>query len=393
MKRTFITLIKKRHYLLSIISLVLICNLSNAQRTPVDYSSTEILPDNSVIFRIKAPDADKVEVRGSWPAPAQVEMVKKDSLFEVKIGPIPVDFYEYEFVLDGIPVLNPNTKLVTRDGAWIMNMLMMPGDESKVYEANDVPHGSVYSRWYNSPTIGETRRMNIYLPPGYENSTKNYPVLYLLHGGGGDEEVWLNRGRANFILDNLIAEGKAEPMIVVITNGNPNTPSVPLNRKSDFVEESGIGGMASKVFEKSLVNDVIPFIESNYRVIADADHRAIAGFSMGGYQTQNITNANPEKFKYIGVMSMGLFSAYSQENSKDYTEEEHVKQLKALKEANPKLYWIGIGTDDFLYETCVRLRELYDEVGIDYIYRENKGTHDWNSWRMYFKELTPMLFK
>ena len=378
-----------------IILLVSIVKLVDAQRTPSGFESPEILPDNSIIFRIKAPDAKEVLVAGTWlqDAPRSIELTKKDSVWETKIGPIRSDAYEYEYVVDGVPALDPNTKLVTRDGAWIQNLLIVPGEESSVYEANNVPHGSVHAIWYDSPTLNANRKMHIYLPPGYEKSNEKYPVLYLLHGGGGDEECWLSRGRANFILDNLIAEGKAKPMIVVITNGNPDNTAAPLSRPTTASENTGIGSMASKSFEISLIKDVIPFVESNYRVISDSNYRAITGFSMGGYQTQNITNTNPEKFKYIGVMSMGLFSSANRENSTDYDRQVHIKQLKALIEAKPKLYWIAIGKNDFLYDSTIKLRALYDEVGLSYIYRENEGVHDWNCWRMYLKELAPMLFK
>ena len=265
-----------------------------------------------------------------------------------------------------------------------------------VIDVKPVPHGDIKAAWYNSPTIsGAQRRMFIYTPPGYDKSNKQYPVLYLLHGGGGDEEGWLSRGRANYMIDNLIASGKAVPMIVVITNGNPNTPAAPLDRPAEMQNKipGGIGSMASGKFEESLVKDVMPYIESHYRTINDADHRAITGFSMGGFQTQNITNANPAMFKYIGVMSMGLFSSFGNNPNPDYNKDQHVAQLKALIAASPKVYWIGIGKSDFLYGTVVKLRALYDEVGLKYTYRENEGTHDWNSWRLYLSEFAPLCFK
>lgn len=154
-----------------------------------------------------------------------------------------------------------------------------------------------------------------------------------------------------------------------------------------------MAGMASQRFEESLVKDVVPYIEKNYRVIADADHRAVTGFSMGGYQTQNITNNNPGMFKYIGVMSMGLFSSFGNNNNTNYNKEKHVTQLKALMAANPKLYWIGIGKDDFLYKTVTNLKSLYDEIGFKYTYRESDGSHTWKEWRLYLIELAPKFFK
>lgn len=366
----------------------------SAQRRASNVKTVEILPDNSVIFRLKAFDAKTVHVSGTWPLEYEymIPLVKKDSVWEVKVGPLPSDMYEYEFVVNGIPTLDPNTNIVTRDGAYIQNRLMIPGPHADLFDVKSVPHGIVRSVWYPSPTLGTERRMHIYTPPGYDESKKKYPVLYLLHGGGGDEEGWVSRGRANYLLDNLIAAGKAEPMIIVITNGNPNTVAAPLDRTvAQQAAAPGIGSMASGKFEESLVKDVIPYVEKNYRVIADADHRALTGFSMGGYQTQNITNANPTKFKYIGVMSMGLFS--SRMSDAKYDKAAHVKQLQAVQNASPKVYWIGMGTGDFLYSTVGKLKEVYDEAGLKYTYRENAGRHDWVSWRLYLSEFAPMLFK
>ncbi len=367
----------------------------DAQRRPSKIVSPEVLPDNSVIFRVYAPNAKEAKVVGTWNRRfAPDVMVKKDTLWEVKVGPIPSDMYEYDIVLDGIPTLDPLNKAVTRDGAYIQSRLMVPGGLGDIIDVKPVPHGDLKAVWYDSPTVGTSqRRMFIYTPPGYDKSNKKYPVMYLLHGGGGDEEVWVNRGRANYILDNLIASGKAEPMIVVITNGDVNNIGSVLDRPAfqQKKDNTGIGAMAAGVFEKSLVKDVIPYIESNYRVIADADHRAITGFSMGGFHTQNVTNANPTMFKYIGVMSMGLWSAAR--NDPNFDKPAYIAQLKALQAAKPKVYWIGMGTDDFLYKSCVELRKVYDEVGFKYTYRENIGNHDWNSWRMYLTEFAPLCFK
>lgn len=373
---------------------------ADAQRRPSNIVSPEVLPDNSVIFRIYAPNAKEAKVVGTWNRRfAPDNMVKKDTLWEVKVGPIPSDMYEYDIIVDGLPILDPQNKNVTRDGAWIQSRLMVLGGLGDIIDVKPVPHGDLKAVWYDSPTVGnQQRRMFIYTPPGYDKSNKKYPeqrfpVMYLLHGGGGDEEVWVSRGRANYIIDNLIATGKAEPMIVVITNGDVNNVGSPLDRPANLPKKdnTGIGAMAAGVFEKSLVNDVIPYIESNYRVIADANHRAITGFSMGGFHTQNVTNANPTMFKYIGVMSMGLWSAARKDPNFDKA--AYIAQLKELQKNNPKVYWIGMGTDDFLYKSCVELRKVYDEIGFKYTYRENIGNHDWNSWRLYLSEFAPMCFK
>lgn len=358
--------------------------------------SPDIQPDNSVIFRIKAPGASSVKVVGTWAADFKpVPMIKKDSgIYEVKIGPLASDMYEYRFILDSALMLDPNNNAVTRDGSYIENRLLIPGKLGDLLAVQNVPHGNVTAVWYPSPTLGTNRRMHIYTPPGYENGKDKYPVMYLLHGGGGDEDGWISRGRANYIIDNLIAAKEAVPMIVVITNGNPDAVAAPLDKPliTNTKELPGIGSMASRRFEESLIKDVIPYIEKNYRVIADADHRALTGFSMGGYQTQNTTNYNPGMFNYIGVMSMGLFSAFGNNNS-NYDKEKHVAQLKALMATKPKLYWIGIGKDDFLYATVTKLRGLYDEIDFKYTYRESEGSHTWKEWRLYLTELVPKFFK
>ena len=358
--------------------------------------SPDIQPDNSVIFRIKAPGASSVQVVGTFAADFKpVPLVKKDSnIFEVKIGHLPSDMYEYRFILDSALMLDPNNNAVTRDGSFVENRLLVPGKLGNLIAAQNVPHGNVTAVWYSSPTLATERRMYVYTPPGYEEGKDKYPVLYLLHGGGGDEDGWINRGRANYIIDNLIASKEAVPMIVVITNGNPDAVSAPLDKplNTNAKDIPGIGSMASGRFEQSLIKDVVPYIEKNYRVIADADHRALTGFSMGGYQTQNITNNNPGMFKYIGVMSMGLFSSFGNNNT-NYDKEKHVAQLKALMASNPKLYWIGIGKDDFLYGTVTKLKSLYDETGFKYIYRESEGSHTWKEWRLYLTELAAKFFK
>lgn len=358
--------------------------------------SPEIQPDNSVVFRIKAPGASSVQVVGTFAVDFKaVPMVKKDSnIYEVKVGPLASDMYEYRFILDSALMLDPNNNAVTRDGSIVENRLLIPGKLGDLIATQNVPHGNVTAVWYPSSILGSERRMYVYTPPGYEQGKDKYPVLYLLHGGGGDEDGWINRGRANYIIDNLIASKEAVPMIVVITNGNPDVVAVPLDRplSTNSKEVPGIGSMASGRFEQSLVKDVMQYIEKNYRVIADADHRAISGFSMGGYQTQNITNNNPGKFNYIGVMSMGLFSSF-RNNDASYNKEKHIAQLKALMASKPKLYWIGIGKDDFLYSSVTKLRSLYDEIGFKYTYRESAGNHTWNVWRLYLTELAPKFFK
>jgi enterochelin esterase family protein len=385
---------------LSLFTLVLVFIISDiinpisAQNKVKLVKSPEVLPDNSVVFRLYAPDAKTVKVTGTFmDLTSNIEMVKSDSgIFEARSAPLPSDMYIYVYIVDGVRMLDPSNNIVVRDGSYIESRLMIPGEKADLYDVKDVPHGVVSAVWYQSPTIGMSRRTIIYTPPDYNKGRESYPVLYLLHGGGGDEEGWISRGRANYILDNLIAAGKAKPMIIVITNGIPSNAAAPgdrpLNSVLKKIDTSTPAAMTSGKFEESFINDIIPFIESNYRVKADPDHRAIAGLSMGGYHTQKITNANTGKFKYIGVLSMGLYNRFG-----SYDKEQHIAQLKSLNASNPRLYFIGCGKTDFLYKGVTDLRALYDELGFKYTYRESEGGHSWNNWRLYLSEFAPQLFR
>ncbi len=388
----------KRKLSLNRIILFLICglwlsmyNLSAQQRTnPV--ISPEVKEDKSVVFRLYAPGAITVKVVGTFKDPiANIDLVKNDTgLFEVKTGPIASDMYVYTYLVDGVKMLDPANRVVVRDGGYIESRLMIPGGITDLIDVKDVPHGRVTAVWYPSPVTGMNRRMIVYTPPDYDKNKKKYPVLYLMHGGGGDEEAWISRGRANYILDNLIAAGKANPMIIVITNGIPSVAAAPGDRPLNTLLTStgSPSAMTTGKFEESMIKDIVPFIEKNFRVIADPEHRALAGLSMGGYHTQKISNANPGFFSYLCVMSMGTFGNFG-----NYNKEEHIAQIKALKESNPKLYYIGCGKTDFLFRGVTELRALYDEIGFKYTYRESEGGHSWNNWRLYLSEFAPMIFK
>jgi enterochelin esterase family protein len=354
--------------------------------------SPEIHADNSVTFRVLAPDATKVTLSGNWMAGwgTQVEMAKGDSgIWSVKTEVLAPEFYTYTFNVNGVKTLDVQNVQVVRDGTRFENFVIVPGAASDVYTVKDVPHGMISKVWYPSPSLNKTRRMYIYTPPGYDGSKDKYPVLYLLHGAGGDEDAWTTLGRTPYILDNLIAAGKAKPMIVVMTNGNAWSSAAP-GEEPKAAAAPDYTQMARGGFEKSLVADVIPYVEKNYRVLTDKNNRAIAGLSMGGMHTQNISNANPGMFGYIGVMSMGLMN---DRRWATYNEEEHKKQLKALQDSGVKLYWIACGKEDFLIESVNNLRKLYDGMGFKYEYVETTGGHTWTNWRIYLAELSPKLFK
>jgi enterochelin esterase-like enzyme len=356
--------------------------------------SPEVNGTQTITFRLLAPEAGKVTVSGSWMSGwgTQVDMIKGDSgVWSVTTGVLDPDYYTYSFYVNGVKTLDPGNPQVVRDGSRFDNAVIVPGEASKVYTVQDVPHGILSKVWYPSPTLNKNRRMYVYTPPGYEKGNGKYPVFYLLHGAGGDEDAWTTLGRTPWIIDNLIAAGKAKPMIVVMTNGNAWAAAAPGEEPATGEPETpGFSQRTQGGFENSLVNDVIPYIEDHYRVLSNPENRAIAGLSMGGMHTQSITNTNPGMFDYIGVMSMGLMNDPRRGN---YNEEEHKKQILTLKENGIKLYWIGCGKEDFLYEGAINLCKFYDDLGLKYEFRESSGGHTWANWRLYLSELAPRLFQ
>ena len=356
--------------------------------------SPEVASDNTVTFRILAKKAEEVKLTGNWMGFGESKtMVKGDTgLWTITIGPLEPELYGYSFQVDGVNTLDPSNKHIKRDGTFrTESVLYIPGEASDLYWAKTGPKGTLSQIWYESPSLELTRRMFVYTPPGYADSKQKYPVLYLLHGGGGDEEAWTELGVAPTIMDNLINSGKAAPMIVVMTNGNPNQAAAYTESPKLEGESDRSMSMANMMFEKSLVNDVIPYIESHYRVKKGKANRALTGLSMGGLQTINTSFQNPDLFDYIGVMSMG-FADLSRFGIKvDHS--QRANQILALKEANPKLYWIAIGKDDFLYESVTTMRNELDSKNFVYTYRESTGGHTWSNWRIYLSEFAPMLFK
>jgi len=363
--------------------------------------SPEILPDNKIIFRLLAPKANSVSISGDWMKGwnASEPLIKNDTgMWTLTSGPLNPEFYGYTFIVDGVKVIDPSNPRIKRDGTRNESVLLVKGPESDLYQVKDVPHGMLSKVWYKSASLELTRRMYIYTPAGYDaKASVRYPVLYLFHGAGGDEDAWSTLGRACEIMDNLISMGKAKPMIVVMTNGNYYQAAVPGEAPEGANKQApafgGPGGMVSGKFENSVVKDVIPFVENNYMVLADKNNRAIAGLSMGGMHTQNITNNNPGKFGYIGIMSMGLLDLKSMGVKVDGPEQNLDEQIEALKKSDLKLYWIGVGKDDFLYQSVQNLRKKLDSHEFKYVYRESKGGHTWANWRIYLSELAPLLFK
>jgi enterochelin esterase-like enzyme len=371
-----------------------------ASRMPVRVISPELLPDNRVTFRVFSRDAVKITLSGEWQTGpgASEALVKNDTgMFSITTAPLKPELYAYSFTVDGVRIIDPNNVQVRRDGSRYESFFIIPGPESDLYiQKNNIAHGTVTKVWYNSDVLGFSRRMYVYTPAGYENGTQKYPVFYLLHGAGGDEDAWTNMGRTAQIMDNLIAQARCKPMIVVMTNGNANqsgaqneVPPQPARTDQGMAAYSRNAGK----FEEHLVKDVVPFIENNYRALTGKDNRAIAGLSMGGGHTQTITNNNPGMFSFIGVFSMGIMNMGQQNPDAAKLEQERIAKLEILKNSGYKLYWIACGKDDFVYQGVVTLRSTLDKVGLKYVYRESTGGHTWANWRIYLSEFAPQLFK
>lgn len=353
------------------------------------------IKDTEVIFRLMAPNADSVQIMGGFTPtvkmqtpfgemdiPGKVNLSKDENGLWSITFPIPdPELYTYHFVIDGVVVNDPNNILLQRDGTRYLSVLLIPGERTENYFEAD-KRGNLHQVWYDSPSLNLNRQMYVYTPYGYESSDRKYPVLYLLHGGGGDEDAWSTMGRARQILDNLIEKGLAEPMICVMPNGNPNQMAAKTTKlpegEFDFRDPSN-----RYLYVNSIVNDIIPYVEKNYRVIADPGSRAIAGLSMGGAHTMDAANEYPGTFQYICPLSMGLWGEQPDIDAK----------LHGLKEAGYKLYWLACGKDDFVWESAQKLDAKLTENGLEHTFFVTEGGHTWANWRFYLNTFAPLLFK
>ena len=337
------------------------------------------IKDGQVTFRLAADYATVVTLAGNW-IQGTVPMTKENGVWSVTIDLPEPEIYTYNFVVDGVSVNDPQNYMVQRDGTRYLNMLMVPGERTAPYFETD-HRGTVTYKWYDSAILGINRRVTVYTPYGYEakaNAKKKYPVLYLLHGAGGDEEAWSSMGRAAQILDNLIEQGKAQPMIVVMPNGNPNQQAAQtLGLKTTSINFRDPAN--ANAYVRSLCEEIVPFIEKEYRVNAKPEARAIAGLSMGGGHTISASTLYPAMFDYICPLS-----AAGSAND---------EQIQALKKAGVKLYFLACGTSDFLYEGSKTLDATLTKNGLDHIFYESEGGHTWANWRLYLQTFAPMLFK
>ena len=354
--------------------------------------SPEIHENKTVTFRIKAPKAVKVQVLGDFLSKGVADLVEnKEGVWEYTTPePLAPELYSYAFVVDGLKVNDPNNVYMIRDVATVNNIFIVGGERADLYKVNKVPHGSVAKVWYHSPSLGIDRRMTVYTPAGYETSGKRYPVFYLLHGMGGDENAWSELGRAAQILDNLIAQGKAEPMIVVMTNGNADLEAAPGESSLGYMPPTTRLGKTMEGSFETHFPEVVKFIDKNYRTKANKKNRAIAGLSMGGFHSLHISKQYPDMFDYVGLFSAAIMPGKNA-TSPVYKDMEGKLKLQFAKK--PALYWIAIGKTDFLYKANREYRKLLDEKGYPYEYFENEDGHIWRNWRIYLTEFTPKLFK
>jgi len=342
--------------------------------------SPEIHSDRKVTFRLFAPNASEVLLMGS---PGILEVIKKplplerDSkgVWSLTIGPLDPGFYTYGYAIDGglrMPdPSNPNLEL-RRWGP--TSLFIVPGPEKAVFEERRVPHGAVHVNFYDSPNLNSSRMVYVYTPPGYESGNRKYPVLYLLHGNGQIEASWTWTGRANVILDNLLADGKIRPMIVVMPYGH-----VPREIKTP--QGSGASPNDPAAIEKELMTAVKPLVESKYRVLTDRANRAIGGLSMGAAQSLSIGLHNLDHFSYIAAFSGGGNRA------------EWEKADTAVLNKRLKLLWLGCGSEDFAYRNVKALEDLLTQKNVKHVWNPSGGGHSWPNWQVYLSKYLPLLFR
>ena len=339
--------------------------------TPNDtLQSLRILSDGSAVFSIYAPQAQKVSVAGDIFSMSPKTAKADNGVWTITIPDVQPGAFRYHFVVDGVNVYDPKAPLAGETSA-----VATIGQGDEFFQMKSVPHGAISQRYYYSKNLKTTRRLHVWTPAGYEKSAESLPVLYLIHGGGDTDNAWSGVGCAGNILDNLLAEGKMRPMIVVMPNGSIDGPSL----------EAEV-----PLFEEDLVQSIIPFIESNYRVIADKEHRAMAGLSMGGMETLETMLKDYDKFSYFWVLSSGWF-ANNQEAYANYA-----KQLNALSDGFNKgvrqlVFTMG-GPEDIAYNNCKAMLKLFDAAGIKYQYSEAPGGHTWHTWRNNLYALAQQIF-
>lgn len=348
--------------------------------------------DGTVTFNFYDPSAQQVSVNGDFEeiSSKQLDMTKQaDGVWTVTTEPLNPELYSYSLTVDGQRFVDPANSYVNRDISTLSNIFIVSkakDDKGYLYSVNDVPHGTLSRVWYDSPTLGQQRRMTVYLPAAYDGK-KRFPVMYLLHGHGGDETAWGDLGRTSQIMDNLIAEGRCVPMIVVMPNGNPTCNAAPGWWHEGMYTPDGNAfnqRRAKATMEESFM-DIVHFVDSHYQTEARRESRAVTGLSMGGGHTFGISRLYPETFDYYGLQSAAC------RMPKDRTAFD--EQMARLFASKPRLYWIAIGKEDFLMQMNNDLRKYLDEKGYEYEYYENDGGHIWRNWRIYLTMFAQKIFK
>jgi enterochelin esterase family protein len=357
--------------------------------------SPEVQSDRRVTFRLLAPQADAVRLTaGDIPntGPGAAMTKSADGVWEVTLGPLAPGAYRYTFNVNGVPVADPRNSSISESNNNVWSLVVVPGSEA--FDTRNVPHGAVSVVYYYSPTLGHFRRMHIYTPPGYESGKGRFPVFYLLHGAGDNDNAWSTVGRAGFIMDNLIADGKAKPMIVVMPAGH--------TRSFTFGGPPAGGARPpADEFEQDFVKDLMPYAEKRYRILTDRKNRAIAGLSMGGNQTLNIAIPHLDQFAYVGVFSSGLFGAFrpgggaapAATGPSPWEQQNMARLQDAGLKKGLNLLWFSTGKDDFLLQTTRSTVDLFKKYGFTPVFEESSGGHTWLNWRDYLVKFAPQLFR
>ncbi|WP_435357956.1 esterase [Emticicia sp. SJ17W-69] len=339
-----------------------------AQRPPA-ISSPNINPDKSITFKYYSKNAKRVSLSGEF-LKSPISMKSDTSgIWSVTVPPMTPDIYPYSFYVDSVQIADPNNSYIFANERFKRSIVDIPNDKPLIHSLQNVPHGKVTYQYYNSKSLNITRQLLVYTPPNFDASGKTkYPVLYLIHGGSDTEETWTKVGHANFIADNLIGQGKAKPMIIVMPYGNV--------RPAPMLD-----------FTKDIVNDIIPFIESNYPILNDSKNRAVAGFSVGGGQTLNIGFTNTDKFGYI--CSYAPFTA-TEEFKKNF---DNWNPNADLINKQVKLFTISVGTDDFLYESVKKNIAMFEEKKIKIKPLIVSGGHTWMNCKIFLTNSLQEIFK
>ena len=337
--------------------------------------SPEVQADRQVTFRLRAPKAGEVVVAGQW-ANGRASLTKDtNGVWSVTVGPIEPGVYEYSFVVDGLAMIDPGNPAIKPMREPRTSILQLHGETPSLYDFQDVPHGVVHLHTYFSKSLGHPRDLAVYTPPGYEQQPDaRFPTLYLQHGSGDNQATWTVHGKAHWILDNLIAQGRAKPMVIVMADGHAVVPGF------------GMGAFQNNTtaFEHDLLEDVMPLVEANYRVKTGAADRAIVVLSMGGDQSLRIGLTHPDRFAWVGGFSAAAPSREVLGNALDDADGLNQKL---------RLLWIGCGKDDFLLKRNEEFMALLKEKNVRFDWHPSDGGHSWPVWRIYLTELAPKLFQ